>query len=191
MTDIIVIDNFFENPYDVREAALNKRFDHFGRYPGMRTVGVDDQQSSFLKSKFETILHQEITNWTSCLDGTGNMNTCYQLCLEYDESWVHHDGTDYAAVVYLTPQPDLDSGTGFFLHKTCNISRWDRDVASTDINQNPDLRNQDDWTCHAEVKNVFNRLVLYRGELYHRSMKPGFARNYVDGRLTQVFFFNI
>ena len=62
MTDIIVIDNFFENPYDVRESALSKRFNHFGRYPGMRTSGVDDQQSCFLKSKFETILHQEITN---------------------------------------------------------------------------------------------------------------------------------
>jgi hypothetical protein len=190
MTDIIVIDNFFENPHDVREAALNKRFDHFGRYPGMRTAGVDDQQSCFLKNKFETILHREIKNWTNCPNGKGDMNTCYQLCLEYDESWVHHDGTEYAAVVYLTPDPDLDSGTGFFLHKKHKISRWDRKDDSTDMNKNSDLTNQEEWVCHAEVKNVFNRLVLYRGEMYHRSMKPGFARNYIEGRLTQVFFFD-
>lgn len=190
MTDIIVIDNFFENPYDVRESALNKRFDHFGRYPGMRTSGVDAHRSSLLKSKFEEILHLEIKNWTNCPNGKGNMNTCYQLCLEYDESWVHHDGTDYAAVVYLTPNPDVNSGTGFFFHKKYKINKWDRRDDSTDMNKNLELTNQEDWVCHAEIKNVFNRLVLYRGQLYHRSMKPGFARNYVEGRLTQVFFFN-
>lgn len=190
MKDILIIDDFFEDPVKVRSDALNMRFDNFGRYPGMRTFGVGDTQSDYLKKKLENILNIQIINWTNCLDGRGNMNTCYQLCLEYDESWVHHDGTDWAGVVYLTPEADINSGTGFFYHDPTKISRWDRDNDATDMNFNPDLRDQKNWICHAEVKNVFNRLVLYRGELYHRSMKAGFSKNYLEGRLTQVFFFD-
>jgi hypothetical protein len=38
--------------------------------------------------------------------------------------------------------------------------------------------------------NVYNRLILYRGTLYHRSMIPGFGDSVETGRLTQVFFFD-
>ena len=190
MKDIIVIDDFYPDPISVRNAALDMRFDNLGNYPGMRTDGVCDNTSESLKNIFQQILGTDIVGWQSHKKGSLSMNTCFQLCLEYDQSWVHHDSTGYAAVVYLTPDADPDSGTGFFQHQAHNISKWDRDIASTDINQNPDLRNQDDWTCHTEIKNIFNRCVLYRGELYHRSMKPGFGRNYVQGRLTQTFFFD-
>jgi hypothetical protein len=190
MKDIIVIDDFFDDPIAVREDALSKRFDFLGNYPGMRTAGVDDEQLDFLKQKFENILNCKINQWSSFQTGKDIMNTCFQLCLEYDASWVHHDGTHWAGIAYLTPDADPDSGTGFFRHIPTNIFRWDRTDQQTDINFNAELRNPEDWQCHAEVKNIFNRLVLYRGELYHRSMKSGFGRNYIQGRLTQVFFFD-
>jgi hypothetical protein len=190
MKDIIIIDDFFNNPIELREDALSKKFDNLGNYPGMRTIGVNENQSLNLKNKFQEILNLEIIDWSTYAPGKQNMNTCYQLCLEYDDSWVHHDGTDWAAIVYLTPDPVLDSGTGFFLHASTKISKWDKNNDDNDMNKNPILRKQEDWICHTEIKNVFNRCVLYKGSLYHRSMKPGFGRNYLQGRLTQVFFFN-
>lgn len=190
MKDIIIIDDFFNNPIELREDALSKKFDYLGNYPGMRTIGVNENQSLNLKNKFQEILNLEIIDWSTYAPGKQNMNTCYQLCLEYDDSWVHHDGTDWAAIVYLTPDPVLDSGTGFFLHASTKISKWDKNNDDSDMNKNPILRKQEDWICHTEIKNVFNRCVLYKGSLYHRNMKPGFGRNYLQGRLTQVFFFN-
>jgi hypothetical protein len=190
MKDIIVIDDFLSDPYAVRNSALEKRFDFFGNYPGMRSSGVDIETSNMLKKEFEKILDTEIDVWNNYSGGVEKMNTCFQLCLENDKSWVHHDATEWAAVLYLSPDPNIDSGTGFFYHKPTDIIRWDRGDSRTDMNHNKDLLDQNNWYCHMEVKNVFNRLILYRGEMYHRSMIPGFGRNYIDGRLTQVFFFN-
>ena len=40
------------------------------------------------------------------------------------------------------------------------------------------------------IGNVYNRLVLYRGDLFHRSLQSGFGNSVETGRLTQVFFFD-
>ena len=41
----------------------------------------------------------------------------------------------------------------------------------------------------AMVGNVYNRLVLYRGDMFHRSLEY-FGNDKNDGRLFQTFFFN-
>jgi hypothetical protein len=41
----------------------------------------------------------------------------------------------------------------------------------------------------AMVGNVYNRLVLYRGDLFHSSLDY-FGEGLNDGRLFQTFFFN-
>ena len=45
------------------------------------------------------------------------------------------------------------------------------------------------WEMSDRLGNVYNRLVLYRGGLYHVSLDY-FGKNLHDGRLFQVFFFN-
>ena len=42
----------------------------------------------------------------------------------------------------------------------------------------------------AFVGNIYNRLVVYRGNLYHRSVLPGFGTDKHTGRLFQTFFFD-
>jgi len=191
-TNLIIVDDFFEDPDSVRKFALSIPYDFIADYPGMRTRGVNELQSIELKSKFEKILDRSITRW-DIFDGDSkkHMNTCYQLCLQTDTTWIHHDYTDWAAVVYLTPNPDLDSGTGFFRHKETGVSVWDRDNPETDFNRTDDMYDIDKWQLIAEVKNRYNRMILYRADQYHRSLIPGFGNNYLNGRLTQVFFFNL
>ena len=46
------------------------------------------------------------------------------------------------------------------------------------------------WDQIAFVGNVYNRLVVYRGFLYHRSVLPGFGTDKNTGRLFQTFFFD-
>ena len=88
---------------------------------------------------------------------------CFQLIYEGAESWIHKDqGADWAGVLYLTPDAPLDSGTGIY-------------------NDNDELI--------TAIGNVYNRLVLYKGNLNHSSILPGFGNCPDTGRLTQVFFF--
>lgn len=189
--NLIVIDDFFPDPHAVRKQALESRFDFIAQFPGMRTKGIPEEQSMAMKSIFEDILGFSIPAWnTFSGKPKENMNTSFQICMEYDTTWVHHDYTDWAAICYLTPDADPDSGTGLFTHIETGVSAWDKDDPRTDINNTPDMYDLFKWECNAEIKNKFNRLVLYPGKLYHRSMKPGFGNNYINGRLTQVFFFN-
>jgi hypothetical protein len=41
----------------------------------------------------------------------------------------------------------------------------------------------------AKVGNIYNRLVLYRGDMFHSSLDY-FGKDLKDGRLFQTFFFN-
>ena len=45
------------------------------------------------------------------------------------------------------------------------------------------------WEMTDRVANVFNRLVLYRGDYFHASLDY-FGKDINDGRLFQTFFFN-
>jgi hypothetical protein len=193
--DFIVINNFYSDPYAVRERALNQGLYPFiSDIPGQRSFGMPLEESLILKKKFEDILGKSIVNWNTYTGSNSNkekMNTCFQLVTEGEKTWVHHDSSGWAAVLYLTPEPNPDSGTGLFTHIETGISEWDPKDKSTDFNAHPDRFDTLKWRCNLEVKNQFNRLVLYRGELYHSSMVPGFGNNYVNGRLTQVFFFDV
>lgn len=90
----------------------------------------------------------------------------FQLCVENVETWVHKDETTWAAVLYLTPNAPYSAGTGIY---DDGASNYDLVTA---------------------IGNVYNRLVVYRGTLFHRSMQAGFGKDKETGRLTQVFFFN-
>ena len=53
----------------------------------------------------------------------------------------------------------------------------------------PDSRDFSKWDMTAKVGNVYNRLVLYRGDMFHSSLDY-FGKDLKDGRLFQTFFFN-
>ena len=91
---------------------------------------------------------------------------CFQLCYEGAETWIHKDGTDYAGVLYLNPDAPSEAGTGLYLEKDGEY----------------DLVNV--------IGNVYNRLVIYDGNMDHASLIAGFGNSPDTGRLTQVFFFN-
>lgn len=90
----------------------------------------------------------------------------FQLCTETAETWVHKDESEWAGILYLTPSAPPEAGTGIYL---------------------PD---GNDWKLITGIGNIYNRLALYRGTHFHRSIVPGFGTNKETGRLTQLFFFN-
>jgi len=185
LPSIMVFDNFYGNPHQVREYATSLPFTVSGNYPGFRTDVMKGKYNTDAKMMFEDILRKKITFWPE------KDNTSFQYTTSADETWVHYDTTNWAGVLYLTPDAPLESGTGIYRNKETKIFMHDPKNPSTDYNSNNKiLNNLDCWEPIVQVSNIFNRLVMYRGEYYHRSMLPGFGDSVYNGRLFQTFFFN-
>jgi len=155
--DTIIVDQFLDNPDTVRESVLKIDFNSSGKFPGLRSDSADVEYQSMIKKKITDIFNREFIYRKD--------RDCFrfQLCLDGDSTWIHKDDTDWAGVLYLTPNAPINSGTGIF---------------------------DSDNNLITMVGNLYNRAVFYRGTLYHRSVLPGFGKTLKDGRLTQVFFFD-
>lgn len=184
----MTFDNFYDNPMEVRKFALNQQFEVRGNYPGQRTVPFLTES---IKKKFRDILFPftgEITWWG------GEYTGSFQYTVATDRSWIHADSTtDWAGLIYLTPDAPLSSGTGIFRHKETGWSHFDykrQDEPGYKESAPPGHHCQDytKWEMVDRIGNVFNRLVLYRADNYHVSLDY-FGKDMHDGRLFQVFFF--
>jgi len=171
----IIIDDFLDNPDKVRESVLKLNFYRTGDYPGLRTDRADKEYEQYIKSKLEIILNCKIKEFKQD-------SFSFQICLENAETWIHHDETEWAGVLYLTPNAPASTGTAIYRHIPLHICSGPADV---------DLQNQEDWEIITAIGNIYNRLVLYKGMMFHRSLIPGFGNSIENGRLTQVFFFNV
>lgn len=162
------------------------------RIPGIRSQYTPYNLLKFNKLKFETVLPKSIdeTYWlhfsaidiNSIIDeitfqnpiliestpisstGVEVDNGRFHLISEDSKSWgIHKDTTNWAAVIYLTPDAPKNSGTSFFTENHNLIF---------------------------EVENIFNRCIIYKSKIPHRSTSY-FGNTLEDSRLTQVFFFNL
>jgi len=190
-TNLIITDDFYQDPDSVRAFALQQDFGVRGNYPGQRTKPFHDWPG--LKSSIQSIVEKaagKITWYESEYTST------FQYTTEEDQSWIHPDHTTmWAGVCYLTPNAPVNGGTGLFRHKETGAVRPPRTAdGSYDeewLNEHvwPNSRDFSKWDMTAMVGNVYNRLVLYRGDLFHSSLDY-FGKDKYDGRLFQTFFFN-
>lgn len=158
---ILVIDNFLDYPDIVRKSALSLSYPLTGNYPGRRSRPADASYQQMIKDKLTSCLNRPVFFTDE------DESFCFQICLEGSETWAHTDLTEWAGVLYLTPNAPAESGTGFY----------------TMLDDLPIL--------NSFVANVYNRLILYRGNImHHASLLAGFGDSLENGRLTQVFFFN-
>ncbi len=184
----IVIDDFYQNPYEVRDFALEQEFSVEGNYPGMRTDShLNDDIKNLIQETIEPFAGR-ILNWGGKYSGS------FQYTTSRDRSWIHTDyHTSWAGVCYLTPDAPLSSGTGLFRHKETGLTTWNFEENSEDQvitdKLNNDAQDITKWEIVDRIGNVFNRLILYRSDNFHVSLDY-FGQNKEDGRLFQVFFFN-
>ena len=94
----------------------------------------------------------------------------------------------WAAVVYLTPDVPLSGGTGLYRHKSTGLHEWVDDEKTMDIIWS-ECNDYTKWDLVDTIGNVFNRMILYRGTMFHASLDY-FGQDKYDGRLFQTFFFD-
>jgi hypothetical protein len=87
-------------------------------------------------------------------------------------------------VLYLTPNAPLSGGTSLYMYKengaTTSAEMGDIPYDASDVTK---------WHKYDVVANRYNRLVMYRGDLFHMS-NDYFGSTPEDGRLFQLFFFD-
>ena len=191
--ELIIIDNFYNNPMDTRNFILGQEFFVKGNFPGQRTISyANDHLKEMIQKYIEPF--GKITQFPCPNSDNSNAKVIYNGAFQYttsrDRSWIHTDNwNNWAGILFLTPNAPLSSGTAFYRFN-------DGAMCQDDGNQ---LNNQDEvdkcsqdltkWELVDRVGNVFNRLVLFNAHRYHMSMDY-FGDTKENGRLFQVFFFS-
>lgn len=185
-----IIDNFYSDVDKVRQFALQQEFSVRGNYPGPRTeTFLNDSIKNTIESIVKPI-HGNVTYWSE-----DQYTGAYQYTTSRDRSWIHADQTTlWAGVCYLTPNAPLSAGTGLFKHKPTGVTMapknedgsYNKELLSEIYKDSQDMTK---WELVDRIANVYNRLVLYKGDHFHMSLDY-FGQDLYDGRLFQTFFFD-
>jgi hypothetical protein len=181
---IFVVDDFYENPMDVRTFALAQEYGEggFGRgYIGKRT----NKQYLFpgLKEKFEEIMQHKIIRWEE-----HGMNGRFQTSFAGEPLVYHCDDQKWAGMLYLTPDAPFEAGTTMWAHKKTKIRHNSHPQIMGTFRKESTL----DKTPYEPVDvigNVFNRLVIFDAGCIH-SASEYFGFNQQNSRLWHMFFFD-
>jgi hypothetical protein len=202
---IIIIDDFHENPQEVRDYAISATYstEESSTYPGKNaTTGF---QEDLLKSKIETILQRPIKP----SNPFGYFRYSWETSDQENEKLqkVHVDnGWEWGGVCYLSTPEQLkanpDSGTLFARHKALKIDATPRTAEEAEIfgyTHYDELRQSiiygdgldlNKWETYAKISPKFNRLVLFRSWMYHSHFINFGPKDPAQSRLVQLFFFN-
>jgi hypothetical protein len=195
-TSLLIQEDFYVNPMEVRDFALSQPFDVKGNYPGLRTknfVGPGTKES--IEKLVEP--HAGKITWFGGTENKGDYTGSFQIAYANDRTWIHSDGNiTWAGVIYLTPDAPVSAGTGLFKHKKTGLYQTPKNannVADFELQskliENYEWQDYTKWEMHTMVGNKFNRLVLYRGNYFHASLDY-FGNTPQNARLFQLFFFN-
>ena len=197
---IIVQDNFFKDPYAVRQFALQQEYfpSYNSSWPGIRHQTEDVS----LLRKIENFANQ----YTPCKLSHSNFQS---VGSKFDEGHFHVDlDYDYIVIVFLDPKPEPYSGT-----EVCDLSVYPPEFLPKNI-WYPQLKHKENFyrnpdnlwlkiksTCYrkltngyfpepmAKVPNKFNRVIMFESKLVHRAQKF-YGKTLKDSRLTLVTFLN-
>jgi len=179
--NIFIVDNFYDNPDDVRNFALNNveyKAD-LRWYKGIRSVNT--YRSEELRKTFEKIMGETIKNWDHGYNG------CFQITTAEDPQVYHYDEQKWAAMIYLSPNAPLESGTRTHRSKITGLRHSEQQ--GIDASFVGGFYDSTKFDLMDSAANIYNRLVIMNAKMIH-SAGPYFGNSKETGRLTHLFFFD-
>jgi len=208
---ITCYNNFYENPDSVREFALSLDYtNNGGFYPGFRTKCLSSISKEFYQESVFKLL--SVFGLFDESNTSLEVHSYFQKTWSFSEDpnsilnqgWIHVDPkTILAAVIYLDPNPNIDSGTTMYTLTDNNFGkdeiseqmkkvRYDVFMSTTtcDIDSGKHyekslIDNNKQFEKTLEIKNCYNRAIMYNGDQFHAQSS---IYNKFDFRLTQIFF---
>lgn len=193
--NIIVIDNFYENPDAIREYALGLKYEPPENHGA---VGYRCENGRKIldgtKELFEKLLHKTIPCGNNHGEWNYNTNGCFQWCCGSTRIVYHCDSQKYAGIIYLTPDAPINCGTSFLRHKKYKLRTGDifskQDWYDSLLNHNEPHLDKTPWEIVDSIGNIYNRLVIFDAQYIH-AVTEYFGETIKNSRLFQLFFFNL
>ena len=196
-TSLIVVDDFLDDPYPLRNAALGLTYPKVKEpYPGLNSVeqinleGLQHEVSRLVGEPLLPMSHNQ---------AHGNCRIALQS--DVGTAKVHVDASHWSGILYLTEPENCSGGTEFFRHIPTNTDRapysdqesnekfgvpsakqWTADILDRDTSDDSK------WEMTMRVPMRFNRLILLRPWLWHTAGKS-FGDKPENGRLVYLMFF--
>ena len=196
--NLIVVDNFYGYPDQVRDFALSTEYEEHGgkNWPGRDSLYEHGKEE--LTEMCSQIVGEKLT--------TKSCNKCSYFRItkeqEYGKQDIHFDpnpGLIWAGVIYLTPTIHPTGGTKFWKHKQTGweFAPSQQEAAECGIHSHEDMvkffniegKDRTKWIETDNIAFKYNRLVLFNPFLWH-SNGDWFGTTNQDARLIQLLFFH-
>lgn len=192
---LIIVDDFYNNPMETRNYMLSQPFTITGNFPGFRTAsyateGLKQIIQEYVYIHGGKIVQFDIPSSPGVSNGDETYNGAFQITTSRDKSWVHNDGNNnWAGILYLTPDAPPSSGTAFYRYCDGTSTKQEMELRGNKSCIDEYSQDMTKWVLVDNIGNVFNRLILFNSQRFHRSVDY-FGTTQENGRLFQVFFFS-
>lgn len=202
MKSLIVIDDFLDQPLELREVALGM---NYPEAKGPTTYPGRNSEAPLHADRFDALISEIVGERLVRAQGVSNGH--FRIALDGDKGTanVHIDIAHWTTVLYLTLPEDCPDGprggTHFHRHKATGSDRapYDEQELSAmgfaspeefmERVLNADTNDADKWEELSTVPIRFNRLMLFRPQQYHTAGR-GFGTSIENGRLVYVNTYN-
>lgn len=198
--NIIIADDFYDNPDEIRNIALNLEYPEQHKnstYPGRNSS----------KTHYTEEAHQKVEYLLGRKVNPAPNSACGDFRISYEndsfKQFIHVDGGfEWGGVIFLNPpeQCVADAGTSFYRHKSLRTEQVPVNSEEGAIFGYTDYQeisksmiygdglDETKWDCYLTVPMVYNRIVLFRPWLWHSHSK-NFGNNINNCRLVQLLFY--
>jgi len=197
MLSHLVIDDFLNNPDDIREKALN--MDYVPNPKAYNFPGRNSVQRLMLDGLTRRVI--DLVN-EPLVPAQGTAHGKFRATFAGDEGKanVHIDNAYWSGILFLSKPEHCQGGTDFFRHRETNTERapiypedlekmgmktydefWQKTI-STQTND------PSKWEHTLRLPMRYNRLILFRPWLYHNA-GPSFGDSMKNCRLVYLLFF--
>ena len=178
---VVIKDDFYTNPDDIRNLALKKSYREppAGTSQLAVTAICNELESKAMFGRLQSYLPKDKENRIV----RANMLFRYTLAEMHKKVFCHVDGCSYAGIIYLTKPEDCAGGTSIYRHKPSGD-----EVYRKENRHLYDFQDPSQWEVIIDVEMVYNRLVIYPGQLFHAITPVFFGDNIANARLTQNIF---
>jgi hypothetical protein len=166
LSDVYVLDNFYENPDDIRKVALSTL--------GQTNTSNYVKEVPMFKKQFEKIMNVSLTPFTKY-----DSNGTFSCTTSADSAQLEKKAHQYEGIIFLTPDAPISSGITFY-----------RSAFSSPSWENKKLEDSTDLVAVDSVGNVYNRLVIFNTKKIH-ACPHMFGGDKTNGRLIQTFAFDL